>query len=163
MLSKMVCSWWLRNVKKAKMPHRFEGVMYAIGKHVSLYAKTDLMSHDKYMYYKGTHNLMPYLSRISQSLCRIFSHCFHWETITMWEPCKALMKGLLSVWVIKLFWWTVWILALIWHTKICSLFIPLFAGFFQLSLRRDFFRIQISKCLCHHIKHQLSVFIRAQT
>jgi len=40
----------------------FKGVMYAIGKHVNQYAKNDSPSHHKYVYYKGTPDLMPGLA-----------------------------------------------------------------------------------------------------
>jgi len=45
--------------QKAKMPFGFEDVMYAIGKCVNQYAKNDSPSHHKYVYYKGTPDLMP--------------------------------------------------------------------------------------------------------
>jgi len=37
----------------------------------------------RYYYYKGTPDLMPGLSQISQCLCHLFSHHFHWEAITI--------------------------------------------------------------------------------
>ena len=35
--------------QKARMPFGFEGVMYAVGKHVNQYAKNDSLSHHKYV------------------------------------------------------------------------------------------------------------------
>jgi len=69
--------------EKIKMPFGFEGAMYAVGKHVNHYAKNESSSQNKYVYYKGTPDLMPGLSRMSQSLCHMFSHHFHWESVMM--------------------------------------------------------------------------------
>jgi len=66
--------------EKAKMPHGFEGAMYAIGKHVNHYAKTESPSSQKYCFYKGSPELMPGLGRLSQSLCHLFSHQYHWDS-----------------------------------------------------------------------------------
>jgi len=60
--------------EKAKMPHGFNGVMYAIGKHVNLYAKTESPSSQKYRCYAGMPDLMPDLRRLSQSMSHLFSH-----------------------------------------------------------------------------------------
>jgi len=60
--------------EKAKMPHGFEGAMYAIGKHVDLYAKTESPSSQKYHCYTGMPDLMPGLGRLSQSMSHLFSH-----------------------------------------------------------------------------------------
>jgi len=48
--------------QKINMPSGFEGAMYAIGKHVNHYAKTEAPSKQKYVYYKRTQDLMPGLS-----------------------------------------------------------------------------------------------------
>jgi len=58
--------------EKAKMPHGFEGAMYAIGKHVDLYAKTESPSSQKYCCYTGMPDLMPGLGRLSQSMSHLF-------------------------------------------------------------------------------------------
>ncbi len=71
------------------MPFGFKGAMYAVGKYVNHYAKTNSPSHHKYVYYKGTTDLMPGLSQMSQSLCHMFLHCFHWESITMKRTVKS--------------------------------------------------------------------------
>jgi len=57
--------------------------MYAIGKHVNHYAKNDSPSQHRYVYHKGTPDLMPGLSCTSQSLCHMFSCCFYWESVIM--------------------------------------------------------------------------------
>jgi len=69
--------------QNAKMP--FKGAIYAIGKHVNHYAKIDSPSHDK-------SDFMPGLTWMSQSLCHMFSHHFHWETITMKRTLQSFDK-----------------------------------------------------------------------
>jgi len=56
-----------------KMPFGFEGAMYAIGEHINHYTKNNSPSQHKYVYYKGTPDLMPGLSWLSQSLSHFFA------------------------------------------------------------------------------------------
>jgi len=66
-----------------RLPVGFDGSMYALGKHVDLFACQDINSTLQYCMYNGTEKMLPFLTSMSKSLCHLLLQCFHWESVTM--------------------------------------------------------------------------------
>jgi len=66
-----------------RLPVGFEGSMYALGKHVELFAHCDSSSTFWYWMYNGTEKMSPFLATMSKSLCSFSGTFFHWETVTL--------------------------------------------------------------------------------
>jgi len=63
---------------RVNLPYDFDGVMYALGKHVYQYQLSK-----SYMKYGGTHNFEPDLRVMSECLARQLKSRYHWETLGM--------------------------------------------------------------------------------
>ena len=67
-----------------QMPYRFEGSMFAVGKHVNCYVRQDNMKSRQYCMYRGMENRLPtQLPNMSRCMCHLMTHHFHWETLIM--------------------------------------------------------------------------------
>jgi len=61
---------------RVNLPYRFDGVMYAIGKHINQY-----QAFKNYVKYTGTHNFEPDVRVMSECLVQQLRIRYHWETL----------------------------------------------------------------------------------
>ncbi len=64
--------------QRVNLPYGFDGVMYAVGKHVNQYE-----AFKNYVKYNGTHNFEPDVRVMSECLVQQLRSRYHWETLGM--------------------------------------------------------------------------------
>jgi len=67
-----------KECRRVNLPYGFDGVMFALGKHVNQY-----QAFKNYIKYSGTHHFKPHVTVMSEYLAHQLLTRYHWETLGM--------------------------------------------------------------------------------